>query len=363
MKTMITFLLLLSIYILQAQDKIFVHTVTSANIYGYASYINHPDLNGNPNAKLVFVHNFHPNNVENDNVTGLFYDSSEAKWMIFDEGADVLPIGSSYNILISQNGTVIDHVVTAANQGSFGDYTTVIDHPDLNYSNPGTYAILSNYYNPNSMYNNNNFGFYYDTTINKRGIFDENGSTIPIGVAFKVWIYSSASQIEGLIHVTDASNTSYAFTTIDHPLLNNNPDATFVFTHYFGELGTTAFVDSPLSVFYNGSHWHIYREDGVNMPTDLTFDIVIAPKWGLAVEESKIVDFKMYPNPTHNKLNLSAVNAIEAVSIYNMLGQEVLSANPSKTQVEINTSTLQSGAYVVKVKVEEQRGTYKLLKE
>ncbi len=364
MKTIITFLLILSINLLQAQDKIYVHTVTSANVSGWASYIDHPDLNGNPNAKLVFSHNFHPNDIWNNNTTGLFYDASHSKWVIYNEGQAPLPMGSSYNILISTNGTVIDHIATAANQGSFGNYTTVIDHPDLNGANPGVYAILSTYYNPNSMYNDNNFGFYYDTALNKRGIYDENADAIPIGVAYKVWIYSTASEpINGLVHQTNASNTYGDLTIIDNGNLNNNPDATFVFTHYWGEDGNFTDIDSPLGVYYDGTNWGIYREDGNPMPTDLAFDIIIAPKWGLAVEENAIVDFNMYPNPVVDILNLSAENSIDVVTIYNMLGQKVLQSNPQDTQVEINTSELQTGAYIVKVQAGNQIGSYQLLKE
>lgn len=71
----------------------------------------------------------------------------------------------------------------------------------------------------------------------------------------------------------------------------------------------------------------------------------------------------MYPNPVENVLNLSALNAIDYVGVYNMLGQEVLQALPSKTQVEIDMSTLSTGSYIVKVQAGHQTASYNLIKQ
>ncbi len=76
-----------------------------------------------------------------------------------------------------------------------------------------------------------------------------------------------------------------------------------------------------------------------------------------------IAGFEMYPNPVKDILNLSADTTIEIVNIYNMLGQEVLKTSPEETQVEINTSSLEPGAYIVKVQAGNQIGSYQLLKE
>ena len=83
----------------------------------------------------------------------------------------------------------------------------------------------------------------------------------------------------------------------------------------------------------------------------------------LSTSENNIIGFEMYPNPTKDLLNLSAENQIDLVSVFNMLGQEILKVTPKETQVGINTSHLQTGTYIVKVKSGEQTGTYKLIKE
>jgi len=81
------------------------------------------------------------------------------------------------------------------------------------------------------------------------------------------------------------------------------------------------------------------------------------------IAEAAIDGFSMYPNPVEDTLNLNAATTIDAVSVYNMLGQEVLVATPSTTQVQMDMSNLQTGAYIVKVQAGTQVGSYNLIKE
>ena len=158
MKTFFTLLLLVLFGVTNAQDKIYVHTATAANSGDNVTVIDHPDLNGNPNAGLVFVHNWNPggtNSMYNDNVTGLYYDG--LYWAIFNEESSVdIVEGSHYNIYIADDSNVITHIATAANQG-INAFDTLIDDPAFNGNFPGPFAVLSNYWNPNNVYNN----YYY----------------------------------------------------------------------------------------------------------------------------------------------------------------------------------------------------------
>jgi hypothetical protein len=83
----------------------------------------------------------------------------------------------------------------------------------------------------------------------------------------------------------------------------------------------------------------------------------------LSIANTSIEGFNMYPNPVTNTLNLNAQEQIDAVSIYNMLGQEVLRNTPSATQVQLDMSTLSTGAYIVKVQAGNQLGSYNLIKQ
>ena len=107
-----------------------------------------------------------------------------------------------------------------------------------------------------------------------------------------------------------------------------------------------------------GQAYYVY----VANTTGIT-DIVIDGDFLLGSEENIIEGFNYYPNPAGGTLNLSAVDNIEDVAIYNILGQEVLTQDVNAVNTELNVSSLTTGAYIMKVTVGGQVGTYKILKK
>ncbi|RED38541.1 putative secreted protein (Por secretion system target) [Winogradskyella eximia] len=73
--------------------------------------------------------------------------------------------------------------------------------------------------------------------------------------------------------------------------------------------------------------------------------------------------FTYYPNPVKNTLTLNAQNTIEQVTMYNMLGQEVLRVTPNTVDSDINMSSLQTGAYFVKVTIGNVTETIRVIKQ
>ena len=73
---------------------------------------------------------------------------------------------------------------------------------------------------------------------------------------------------------------------------------------------------------------------------------------------------RMYPNPSSDILTIEAANAIDGVSIINLLGQEVVKTNASvaKTQI-INIADLQSGIYIVKLNSNGVIASQRLIKK
>ena len=92
------------------------------------------------------------------------------------------------------------------------------------------------------------------------------------------------------------------------------------------------------------------------------FNIVIQDAV-LSLDDNIIEGFSLYPNPVNDRLHLNAIDAINNISIYNLLGQEVMSSRPEVSNTEVDMSNLPTGMYIVKVKVGEQLGTYKVVKK
>ncbi|WP_290699623.1 cadherin repeat domain-containing protein [Lacinutrix sp.] len=249
-------------------DVIFTHIATADNSSNNNTYLDHSDLNGNPEAKIVINHNWSPNSVYNDNVTGLWYDSTQEKWVIYNEDISVsMVINSAYNVFISKDGDAITHVATD------GSFISTIDDDRIN-NNPDTVLIISNYFNPNGIYNNNNTGVLYDASINKWRIFNQAGTAIPVNAAFNI-ILKSDNATE-LVHVTSSASILAAevqqASAIDDILLNSNPDAKFVITHV---ADGGVFLDKTLGLYNTGTFWTMFTEDISAMPEGIEFRILV----------------------------------------------------------------------------------------
>lgn len=73
-------------------------------------------------------------------------------------------------------------------------------------------------------------------------------------------------------------------------------------------------------------------------------------------------DFKIYPNPTHQFLNISNTQKIQEVVLLNSLGQKVLEFYPNQVEYIINMTQLSAGVYMLNLKTETQSQTLKVVK-
>jgi len=73
--------------------------------------------------------------------------------------------------------------------------------------------------------------------------------------------------------------------------------------------------------------------------------------------------FTLYPTIVKEELNFRSQNNVEAITVFNLLGQKVFSGAPNTNNSSINLSKLRPGVYVVKVSAEGKTGSYKIVKE
>lgn len=85
----------------------------------------------------------------------------------------------------------------------------------------------------------------------------------------------------------------------------------------------------------------------------------------LSIAEAKRLDFEMYPNPATSELNIQfPSDANEAiVEFYDTMGRLSLSKKITKSNLNINVSSLSSGIYLLKVLSEDKIGAQKFIKE
>lgn len=70
----------------------------------------------------------------------------------------------------------------------------------------------------------------------------------------------------------------------------------------------------------------------------------------------------LYPNPANTVINVNGTGIIEAVTVHNLLGQQVINLAPNADSAAINIAQLQNGVYVINTVVEGKVTTQKFIK-
>lgn len=90
--------------------------------------------------------------------------------------------------------------------------------------------------------------------------------------------------------------------------------------------------------------------------------IRFTPEGELSLADVELSSVSLYPNPASSELTVSATSSINRIEIANLLGQKVYeNATLGSNQATINVSTLQHGAYFVRVYTSEGTMTRKLI--
>jgi PKD repeat protein len=83
----------------------------------------------------------------------------------------------------------------------------------------------------------------------------------------------------------------------------------------------------------------------------------------LGVNDLKMNEATVYPNPTTNFWNISTNNIqIDSVDVFDILGKRVISLQPNTISTTINATNLTTGVYIAKIRTELGTETKKLIK-
>lgn len=105
------------------------------------------------------------------------------------------------------------------------------------------------------------------------------------------------------------------------------------------------------------TYYVVMFQEGLN--SDITIDISSS----LSTSNNTIEGFGYSPNPVISAMQLTARTAIDHVSLYNLLGQQVKEYTPNALNAALDMSGMASGTYVMKVLVNGTTGTYKIIKQ
>lgn len=126
---------------------------------------------------------------------------------------------------------------------------------------------------------------------------------------------------------------------------------------YFFQIGNQCAPGTSASITTEAGQAYYLFVVNTGGVTDITIDGTL-----LGTDDTSLEGFSFYPNPAGDVLNLSSVNVIDDVVLYNLLGQQVIGEKINATSSQLNVSSLATGAYLMKVTVNGQTGTYKIIK-
>ena len=141
--------------------------------------------------------------------------------------------------------------------------------------------------------------------------------------------------------------------------------------------GTTAdVIRTNLAV--NGNAWTKYEETVIAPDTSVKFwfelrtfdnttvywdDFSFFHNATASLKNNAIVGFAAYPNPVSNGILTisSAGNSLKNITIFNLLGKQVLSSSFSGVQSNVDVSSISAGIYILKVTEAGKTATKKLV--
>ncbi len=91
-------------------------------------------------------------------------------------------------------------------------------------------------------------------------------------------------------------------------------------------------------------------------------NVVLGNCASLSTDENKEPELIFYPNPVNDVLNLSYIQEMNVVKVYNLVGQELLSKKVNSSTAQIDISNFANGTYFIQVTTETAMKTFRVIK-
>jgi hypothetical protein len=270
-----------NVLVLPTDRPAFAHQSTAANVSGAVTYLDHPALNGHPNAIPFIFQNTSPGGVTlpaDNRPTGVWYDTVQGQWAVVNLDLANMPVDVAFNVLVpSVDRAAFTHYATGTN--IWTDYTYF--RHSLTDNLPHTILFATANWNPGGsggVYHNHPIGVKFAPYDAKWSVFNEDGVYMPTDPAFNVLIPVPDAGV--YVHQAITGNTSGYSTYLNHPLANGRHDAVLIVTPNWNPGGGGGVYDNhAVGVWWDSAvqMWAIYNLDWVAMPTGAAFNVLVAP--------------------------------------------------------------------------------------
>jgi hypothetical protein len=168
--------------------------------------------------------------------------------------------------LTQSYGQAFRHTAAASNIDAGQPWITILDNA-LTNNLSSKLLFVSQEWGSAGPYNPHSIGVWYNGT--KWTIFNQDRVTMPPQAKFNVLALDPGDNV--FVHTAGGANITGQRTTLDHPLLNNNPNARILVTQNWGDAGP--YNANAVGAYYQDSRWSI--ENGAAMPVGAKFNVWI----------------------------------------------------------------------------------------
>lgn len=124
---------------------------------------------------------------------------------------------------------------------------------------------------------------------------------------------------------------------------------------------------ASLSFTVDWLQWHTTSMDAAGRWNTGTFTVNESELYSAGQSTNTIIEMNtecsVYPNPVADVLNIQAADKIAMATIFNLMGQQILTVNPNTESVKIDCSALTKGSYMLSLMFANgQKATYKIVK-
>ncbi|MFD1015797.1 T9SS type A sorting domain-containing protein [Winogradskyella rapida] len=174
---------------------------------------------------------------------------------------------------------------------------------------------------------------------NQNDILDDDGEVYAVGTLFDT---------DG----TDDESVSLDITVPTDAVLG---ETRIRITKTYRDDVSPAVID-PCGIKFNVGGFSL--QSGFGQALDFTLNLAT-----LSTETFERNALAVYPNPTKDVLNIDYRSDLTGVTVYNIVGQEVLRKNIEASQLQLDLSEFTSGVYIVKLFSEEGQHSFRVVKQ
>lgn len=277
--------------------------------------------------------------------------------------------GNNFSLGIRTNGTLWAWGIN--NYGQLGDGTTALRTVPTQIGTATDWTHVSaGYYHTVARSTN---GLLYTWGGNSDGQLGDNTNT---NRSTPAPVFDQVQSIDaGWYHTTGVTNYGNIFTAGDNNFgqqgNNTTNDSNWISVGNAndykmvsaGALHTLAITNNDV-LRSTGNNDSGQIGDGTTVQRNV-FTALTCPISNLSTAEiSKVSNsLKVFPNPVHDNLTISFDENMTSVTIYNMVGQQVLTKTINASKTTVDVSGLSSGVYLVQVTSGKEVKTLKVIKK